>query len=92
MEKRYVVVDEHKFGEGDRFATVHLTPEEANAEADYQWNHLTKTEQSCRHVYTAVVRRDMLPDYAIDEDTGEVDWSLFGDTDTFPGAFDSDKV
>ena len=36
-----------------------------------------------------VVSRDMLPEEAIDEETGAVDWSLFGDCDTFPGAFDS---
>ena len=36
-----------------------------------------------------VVTRDMLPEEATDEETGEVDWTLFSDCDTFPGAFDS---
>lgn len=91
MEKRYVVVDMPTGGlSGDMFQEVYQTPEEANVAADYKWHMLTPQERRRRRIMAGVVTEDMLPDDAIDEDTGAIDWELFGDFDSFPGSFDSE--
>lgn len=72
------------------------TPEEANAAAKSAFNgHLTPREQACTHTYAALVHRDDLRDDLRDEWRMEEygddvpDWNAVGDTDTFPGAYDS---
>lgn len=91
MEKRYVVVDMPIGGlSRDINQEVYLTPEEANVAADYRWHMLTPQERHRRRIMAGVVTEDMLPDDAIDEDTGAIDWDLFGDFDGFPGSFDSE--
>lgn len=90
MEKRYVMIDMPAPGtDGDIYQEVYTTAEEANAAASYKWSKLSADERLGRRIMAGVVSRDMLPDEAIDGETGEVDWSLFSDCDTFPGAFDS---
>lgn len=90
MEKRYVVVDMPAPGtDGDIYQEVYTTAEEANAAASYKWGQLSSGERQGRRILAGVVTRDMLPEEATDEETGEVDWALFSDCDTFPGAFDS---
>lgn len=90
MEKRYVVIDMPAPGtDGDIYQEVYTTAEEANAAASYKWHQLSAGERLGRRIMAGVVTRDMLPEEAVDEETGEVDWSLFSDCDTFPGAFDS---
>ena len=90
MEKRYIVIDMPANGcSGDIYQEVYNTPEEANAAADYKWHMLTAQERRHRRIMAGVVTQDMLPDDAIDEDTGAIDWELFGDCDSFPGSFDS---
>lgn len=92
MEKRYVVVDMPTGGlSGDIFQEVYLTPEEANAAADYKWHMLTTQERRRRRIMAGVVTQTMLPDEAIDEEIGAIDWELFGDFDSFPGSFDSES-
>lgn len=91
MEKRYVVVDTPTGDlSGDMFQYVYQTPKEANVAADYKWHMLTPQERCRRHIMAGVVTKDMLPDDAIDEDTGAINWELFGDFDSFPGSFDSE--
>lgn len=88
---KYVVVDMPKDGiSGDWWQEVYDTAEEANAAAESQWEHLTDREQKRRHIYAGIVTEKMLPKEAVNEDTGVIDWSLFADHDTFPGAFDSE--
>lgn len=90
MDTRYVVIDMPAPGtDGDIYQEVYTTAEEANAAASYKWHQLSENERLGRRIMAGVVTRDMLPEDAIDEETGEVDWSLFSDCDTFPGAFDS---
>lgn len=82
---RYIVVDDGH----DSYSTVCTTPEEANQEARSQWEHLTKQEQKSRTIYAAVVTLDDLADGAIDEYTGDVDWTCWENCNDFPGAFHS---
>lgn len=90
MDKRYVVIDMPTPGtDGDIYQEVYTTAEEANAAASYKWRQLTSGEHLGRRIMAGVVLRDMLPEEATDEETGEVDWSLFSECYTFPGAFDS---
>ena len=90
MDTRYVVIDMPAPGtDGDIYQEVYTTAEEANAAASYKWHQLSAGERLGRRIMAGVVTRDMLPEEATDEETGAVDWSLFGDCDTFPGAFDS---
>lgn len=92
MEKRYVVVDMPTGGlSGDMSQYVYQTPEESNAAADYKWHMLTPQERRLIHIMAGLVTKDMLPDDAIDEDTGGIDWELFGDFGSFPGYFDSES-
>lgn len=77
---------------GDRWEWSYDTPEEANDAARRDWEHLTAAERKRRHVYTCIVRREWLNDDAIDEETTDIDWVVFAQTDTFPGAFDSDTI
>ena len=89
METRYVVVD-MPIRDGDWFQEVYSTAQEANEAAKYAWHMKTPQERRRRHIMAGVVTKDMLPDDAIDEDTGTIDWELFGDFDSFPGSFDSE--
>ena len=92
MEMRYVVVDMPVVGfDGDVFQEVYTAPEEANAAARYAWHMKTAQERNCRHIMAGIVTREMLPDDAVDEETGDVDWTLFTEFDSFPGSFDSDS-
>lgn len=93
MDKKYIVVDEPAGGfGGDVFQEIYDTPEEANAAASYGWEHLTRNEQRKRHVFAGVVTPEDLPEDAIDEDSGEIDWGAATSIDGFPGAFDSDEA
>lgn len=90
-DRKYIVVD-YRGRDCSQWITVHDTPEEANEEARRQWEQLSRHDQQSRHIYAATVARDDLPEYAIDEDTGAIDWALADDHDTFPGAWDSDHI
>lgn len=85
--KKYIVVDETYHGDVE--TEVFDTPEAANVEARYLWNHLTDGEQKTRHIYAAVITEECLCEYARDEDTGEIDWRCYDRCDFFPGSFDS---
>lgn len=78
--------------DGDRWESVHDTPEAANHDAASKWEHLTPRERERTHVYACLVRRERLSEDAVDEDTGAIDWSLFEQADGFPGAFDSEEA
>lgn len=87
-EKKYIVVDEPIAGmTGDSWDDVYSTAEAANQAARIQWGRLTKREQEKRHVYAAVVTRDDLADWAIDEDSEEIDWTAWESCN--PCGFDS---
>ena len=88
MEK-YLVIDERINGDGDQFVKVFNAPELAEVEAERQWNYLTAREQKTRHIYTAVVTESDLAFWAVDDETGEIDWTAFDSCDTYEGAFDS---
>ena len=51
--RKYIVVDQKKHG--DMFQTVCDTLEAANAEAKYQWGHLTDQEKTERHIFVGHV-------------------------------------
>ena len=93
MDYLYIVVDEPAPGkDGDIYQTVCPSAAEANSEASYQWGRLTAAEQRRRHIYAGLVRRENLTESAVDEDTGDIDWTCYIAMDTFPGAFDSQEV
>lgn len=87
---KYLVIRE-ALPMGDRWEDVFDSLEQANREASYHWNHLTRREQQRNHVYVVEVRREWLSEDAIDEDTGAVEWAMFDQADTRPGFFDSDE-
>lgn len=89
---KYIVVDEPKRGlTGDMYQEIYDTPEGANTAASYNWDHLTRREQKCRHIFAGIVTPEDLPEDAFDEDTGKIDWAAANNIQEFPGAFDSDK-
>lgn len=87
-EVKYLYIAE-RIPAGDQWEYVFDTPEEANKAAARAWDYLTYREKQRNHVYAVVVKREWLNEDAVDEDTGEVDWCMFDQADTFPGAFDS---
>lgn len=58
-EIRYMSIDER---EHETYATPFETLEEANKNAESQWDHLTKGEQKGSHVYVLDVKRSDLDD------------------------------
>ena len=99
MKKMYVSIDEPRNGIGDTFEQFFKSPEEATREARSTWDHLTSSEKTKNHVYSAVITEDNLTAEAYDEiNISETDpscadgicWGLYHSTDTYPGCFDSD--
>lgn len=91
-ERKYLVIDTEKDDRcGDEFAEVFDTAEEATREAESHWNHLTRSEQKKRHVYSCYVTKADLLDYAIDED-GVIDWIANAGGRYYDGYFDSEKI
>lgn len=90
--RKYLVVDERKYG--DVFQDVFDTLEEANAEAEYQWDHLTRIEKKDRHIFVGHVEdnENYLCKYAIDEETGELDWAAYHSLGGEDSYFDSYRV
>lgn len=41
--RKYLVIDQKKYG--DEYIDVHDTLEDANTDAEYQWDHLTRNEK-----------------------------------------------
>ena len=91
--KKYLVVDEPKNG-GDIFATVCNTLEEANVEAEYKWEHLTRSERKKRKIYAAHVEDNTryLHGWAFDDETGEVDFEAYHSLGVEDNYFDSDRI
>ena len=65
----------------DGFCDVFDTLEEANKAACDQWYHMTKYDRECAQVYVLVVTENDLSDWAIDDDTGEIDWTAYANAD-----------
>lgn len=91
-ERKYLVIDKVK---GDRCGDIYTdyfdTPEEATREAESQWEHLTRSEQKNRHIYSCYIDKTDLMEGAIDED-GNIDWTAWAGTDKYDGCFDSEKI
>ena len=90
--RKYLVVDERKYG--DVFQDVFDTLQEANAEAEYRWDHLTRIEKKDRHVFVGHVEDNekYLNDWAFDEETGGVDWAVYHSIGVEDNYFDSDRI
>lgn len=79
--KKYIVI-ETRFSDIahksllDTWTNVYDTLDAAMKAAGMSWNHTTETEKKTRHIEVAPVTEDDLMDGAIDEDTGEIDWSM----------------
>ena len=86
--KKYIVVDQ--IGNDD-YEEVYDTIEEANAFALKSWKHLTNREKNGIHIYVCAVTEKDLDDWAVDEETGEIDWGCFFQSDLPSGGFDSAK-
>ena len=67
----------------DSFCDVFDALDEANEAARAQWDHLTNTERKHSEVEVLAVTEDDLADWAIDEETGEIDWTAYANAD-FP--------
>ena len=76
-EERYIVIDENIDNCGDTSCTVCKNINEASVMAEQLWKHLTADEQKHRHVYVGKVTNDCLADDAVDDETGEIDWTAF---------------
>ena len=87
MEK-YIVVDQ--IGNDD-YEEVFDTIEAANEFALKSWKHLTNREKKGRHIYVCEVTEKDLDDWAIDEETNEIDWRCFFQSNLPAGGFDSTK-
>jgi len=57
------------------------TLEEANKAAIIQWDHLTTGERKKSEIEVLTVTEDDLTDWAIDDDTGEIDWTAYANAD-----------
>lgn len=91
-ERKYLVIDTVKGNRcGDIYTDYFDTPEEATREAESQWEHLTRSEQKNRHVYSCYIDKTDLMEEAIDED-GNIDWTAWAGTDKYDGCFDSEKI
>lgn len=77
--RKYIVVDQKKHG--DMFQTVCDTLEAANAEAKYQWGHLTDQEKTERDIFVGHV-----------EDSEECLWKAYHSLKTEGEYFDSDNL
>ena len=86
--KKYIVVDQ--IGTDD-YETVFDTIEAANEFALKSWKHLTNREKEGRHIYVCEVTEKDLQDWAIDEETGEIDWGCFFQSNLPAEGFDSAK-
>ena len=86
--KKYIVVDQ--IGNDD-YEEVFDTIEAANAFALKSWKHLTNREKNGRHIYVCAVTEKDLDDWAVDEETGEIDWRCFDRCDMTPDCFDSEE-
>lgn len=85
---KYIVVDQ--IGNDD-YETFFDTIEAANEFALKSWKHLTNREKNGRHIYVCVVTEKDLDDWAVDEETDEIDWGCFFQSDFPAGGFDSAK-
>lgn len=88
-KQKYIVVEQRLDGNGDIWEYCFDTAEEANDYAECEWKHLTDREQKKMWVFVGLVTEDCLSAWAIDEDTGEIDWTCYNAIYTFDGAFDS---
>lgn len=79
---RYIVVEED-IG-ADEYLTVFETLGQANEEAKYKWEQLTKKEKERMRVYVIEVNRDDLAD--------EESWTSYESSKDPQGAFDSDEI
>ena len=86
--KKYIVVDQ--IGNDD-YADVFDTIEAANDFALKSWKHLTNYEKKGRHIYVCEVTEKDLDDWAVDEETGEIDWRCFFQSNLPADGFDSAK-
>ena len=89
--KKYIVVDQRKDGTGDIFDSIFDTIEEANRVAERDWGYLTASEKASRHIFVGMLTEDCLSDWAVDEDSGEVDWLAWNSIYSVKGAFDSNN-
>ena len=87
--KKFLVIDQNKYG--DEYIEAFDTLEEANEEAECQWDHLTRREQKDRYIFVGHVEdtEEYLNDWAFEDD--EVDWTAYHSVDTDEGYFDSHK-
>lgn len=89
---KYLVIDEQKNLEGDVFVYVYDSADDANTAALVAWRHLTASEQRKRHIFVACVALEDLEEYAVDEETGEIDWTCYKFYHSLDNAFDSEKI
>ncbi|MGF6375068.1 hypothetical protein M2140_000102 [Clostridiales Family XIII bacterium PM5-7] len=86
--KKYTVIDGRKDGNGDVFQQFFDTLEEANAEAENQWEHLVVREQKERTVFVAIVDE---ADCEKDEE-GNIEWASASSLDWDDDYFNSEKL
>lgn len=92
MEKRYLVITQ--IHNGDEFVEVFEKMSEANEAAKREWNYLTRWEKQDHHVFVAMVTREDLPDWAIEEDEDgnvEIDWECYHSCNVNKLYFDSER-
>lgn len=86
---KYLVVSEGVGYVCDAWVTAFDSLEEAQENAVTQWGYLTRDEKKKTRVFVGYVKIDDLSEWAIDEDTGEIDWTSYEDIGQEYHYFDS---
>lgn len=73
-------------GACDGFCEVFDTLEEANTAAQNNWNRLSEYDKRRSMVEVLTVTEDDIFDWAIDDETGAIDWIYYEDARTPKGA------
>lgn len=88
---KYLVVDEKKAESFDVFTEVFDNLEDANKDAESQWDMLTAREKKQRHIFVLDVKRRDLEEDAVD-DEGNIDWCAYNAGGYCDGRFDSEEI
>ena len=88
--KKYIVIETNKHG--DEWVSVFDTLEEANEYAKKAWEHLSAHDKKEQSVIVGIVSENDLTEWAVDEESGEIDWTSYAQYDYNKECFDSEVL
>jgi hypothetical protein len=86
--KKYIVIETRN---NDEWVTVFDTLEETNEYAERAWEHLSDYDKKNQSVEVGIVTENDLADWAVDEETGEIDWTAYTQWNQTKECFDCGK-